>query len=164
MMGKHKSKFIAFSLLLTLLLTTLPQSSSQALSLSESEQVNLIRFGRGTIPEMVKDWLMKSFPNYSDSAPSHTIGALDLNGDEAPEIIVRIDDEYNFCDENFWCDTYVFVYQNTSLIEVAKFKSGKDIRATFDTTNNIRNLLVDRTDGRYDLYSWSKNKYVKVTK
>lgn len=139
-------------------------SYASAQSLSDTEKIALVRFSSNPAALLVEKHLMDSFPEYSDSPPSHTVGLIDLNGDESFEIIVRIDHEYNFCDEEYWCDTRVFVYQGTNLIEVAQFNSGGDIRATKDTTENIRNLLVGRKDGKYDLYAWSDDSYVKVTK
>ena len=106
---------------------------------------------------------MKLFPEHSDSAPSHTVGLMDLNGDQTPEIFVRIDHEYKFCNEDNWCDSRIFVYQGTGLIEIAQFESGGEIRVSNETTNNIRNVLVGRKDGRYDLYIWSGQGYQKVT-
>ena len=151
-----------FFLFISLLLTAIPVTTQA------NEVVEFQRFSQGIAATMVRKRLLEENEDYANilgRAPSHAIAYHDLNGDNTPEMIVRIDDEYNFCEIGTgWCDTRIYVYQGTQLIEVGQFVSNGRIRISNNTTENIRQLLVERKDGRFDLFIWQKNKYVKVTR
>ena len=141
--------------------------SSTAIAQQKAKQVEFFRYGKGVAYNLVYDRLMsenEAYRNGIGRPPSHTIATADLNNDKTPEIIVRIDDEYGgFCDEYYFCDTRIYVYQDTGLIEIAKFTGSSDIRILDTTTKDVKNFLVKRLDKKYDLYKWGGDRYQKVT-
>lgn len=157
---KHLSLLIT-TLCLIWPATLLAQHSQRAFKLSETQRV-VFSTKQNALTLLIEDHLMKQFPDYSDSPPAHVVGFADVNGDSTPEVFVHVNDEYNFCDADYTCQTYIYAYEGTSLIQIGHLQTGGEVRLLQDTTNNIKNLIASGKNKGYDLYTWSDNQYKRV--
>lgn len=88
----------------------------------------------------------------------------DLNNDDIPEIIVKLNDKKLFCSEEQGCDTYVFAISENGPEQIGHFKS--DELYIDDTVyNKVKKIQTkSQYDNAISQYVWDNGAFIEFKK
>lgn len=84
----------------------------------------------------------------------------DLNGDDVPELLVRLADKKFFCDEEKGCETYIFAVTGKGTQEIGSFKANEVyIEDKFYNSAKRLQIKSDKKDS-FEEFVWENGQYV----